>query len=215
MAARRKVGNLLALAVLSTLVQRPMHPYEVASILRERGKDADMQIKWGSLYTVVGNLAKHGFIEVADTQKDGARPERVVYRITDAGRAELVDWVRELIANPEPEPLRFRAGLSVFAVLGPDEAATLLRTRLHRLDEETAAMTEALSANHASGLPRLFLIEDEYLLAARTAEAAWVRALLEEFDAGTFPELDQWADWHRTGALPPELAEQAERGSTQ
>lgn len=38
---RRKVGNLLALAILSTLVERPMHPYEMASILKARGKDRD------------------------------------------------------------------------------------------------------------------------------------------------------------------------------
>ena len=35
MAEKRKVGNLLALAVLSYLSQRPMHPYELSRMLRE------------------------------------------------------------------------------------------------------------------------------------------------------------------------------------
>ena len=39
-----------------------MHPYEMASELRERGKDQSIKIKWGSLYTVVQNLEKHGFV---------------------------------------------------------------------------------------------------------------------------------------------------------
>ncbi|MGW4567364.1 PadR family transcriptional regulator [Streptomyces sp. NPDC004561] len=214
MGKRRKVGNLLALAVLSTLVQRPMHPYEVASMLRERGKDSDMVIKWGSLYTVVRNLAKHGFIEVADTTREGARPERVVYRITDAGRAELVDWVRELVSTPEQEPLRFKAGLSVFAVLGPKEAAALLGERLQKLEQESAQRRETL-AEHGQLLPRLFLVEDEYELAMREAEAAWVRALLDEITSSTFPGLDEWRQWHATGQISSETAEIAERGSTE
>ena len=55
MAQKRKVANLMALAVLATIVQRPMHRYEMASVMRARGKDRDMDIKWGSLYTVVQN----------------------------------------------------------------------------------------------------------------------------------------------------------------
>ena len=110
MAKQRKVGNLLALAVLSTVIERPMHPYEIASLLRSRGKEDDMDIKWGSLYTVVRNMVKHGFIEVVDTERAGARPERTVYRITDAGRAELVDWARELVSTPQPEHPKLHQG---------------------------------------------------------------------------------------------------------
>src|SRR2546426_6652917 len=102
MAKRRKVSNLLALAVLGVLVQRPMHPYEMASVLRARGKDQDLPIKWGSLYTVVRNLDKHGLLEAAESARQGGRPERTIYRITEAGRAELVDWTRELVSTPEP-----------------------------------------------------------------------------------------------------------------
>jgi DNA-binding PadR family transcriptional regulator len=194
MAKQRKVSNLLALAVLSTVVERPMHPYEIASLLRSRGKEDDMDIKWGSLYTVVRNLVKHGFIEVVDTERAGARPERTVYRITEAGRAELVDWVRELVSTPQPEHPKFKAGLSVLAILGPDEAAELLRQRLTTLEQAIAA-TRALLAEHTD-VPRLFLVEDEYELAVRGAEAAWVRALVIELETGAFPDLPAWRAAH-------------------
>ncbi|MEK8109654.1 PadR family transcriptional regulator [Micromonospora sp. M12] len=103
MPKRRKVGNLLALAVLSALVQRPMHPYEIATTLRSWGKDQDMEFKWGSFYTVIRNMDKHGMVEAVESLREGRRPERTVYRITDAGRAELVDWARELVSTPMPE----------------------------------------------------------------------------------------------------------------
>jgi DNA-binding PadR family transcriptional regulator len=213
-AKRRKVGNLLALAVLSAVVQRPMHPYEMASVLRERGKDQDMKIKWGSLYTVVGNLEKHGMIAATESVRQGGRPERTVYRITDAGRAELEDWARELLATPEQEPLRFQTALSVMAAIPPDEAAELLRQRLTALTEQIDAQRAALAAV-GQEVPRLFLVETEYELAIRDAEATWITDLLAELDSGAFPGLDGWRYFHQTGEVPPEQADLARRGSTE
>jgi DNA-binding PadR family transcriptional regulator len=213
MAKQRKVANLLALAVLATVVQRPMHPYEIASLLRARGKDDDMEIKWGSLYTVVRNLAKHGFLEVVESQRDGARPERTIYRITEAGFVELRDWARELVATPQPELPRFKAGLSVLAALSPEEAADALRERVVELERMIAAQRATLAGH--TDVPRLFLVEDEYELAVREAELTWVRGLLAELTDETFPEMAAWRKWHETGETPAEYAELAERGSTE
>ena len=211
MAAKRKVDNLMALAVLATVVQQPMHRYEIASVIRARGKDQDMDVKWGSLYTVGQNLAKHGFLEVVGTSRQGARPERTVYQITEAGRQEMLDWTRELLSTPEPEHPRFAAGLSVQMILSPDEVIDLLRTRLGHLEESIAARQVAIT-EHLKEIPRLFLVEEEYAVAMVEAEAAWVRALLEELTSGSFPDLAMWRTLHDGGEMPPELAELAQRG---
>lgn len=199
MVRRRPVGNLLGLAVLSAVVQRPMHPYEIASVIRARGKDKDMPIKWGSLYTVVRNLRRHGLLAAVETVRHGGRPERTVYRITDAGREELTDWTRELLAEPGREPTRFESGLSVLGVLPPDEATAVLRTRLTALEEQIEGQRQDLKRDLRS-VPRLFLVEDEYDLAVRAAEARWIRALLQELAEGTFPGL---ADWQAHTATDP------------
>jgi DNA-binding PadR family transcriptional regulator len=210
MAKRRKVGNLMALAILSTVAVRPMHPYEMAGALRGWGKDQDLPIKWGSLYTVVGNLAKHGFLDEVESGREGRRPERTVYRITDAGRAELVDWARELLSVPEPELPRFRAGLSVLAVLRPDEVAELLGKRLAAVEAREAEVRASL-AEESARVPRLFLLELEYDLALIAAEAAWTRSLIGEITAGTLPGLAEWRRFHETGVIPEELAGLAEQ----
>ena len=212
MAAKRKVDNLLALAVLATVSQRPMHRYEIASLIRAHGKDQQMDVKWGSLYTVVQNLAKHGFLEIVGTSRQGARPERTVYRITDAGRQELTDWTRELIATPEPEHTRFAAGLSVQMVLPPEEVIDLLQKRLAALEEGISARKDAL-AKTLQTVPRLFLVEDEYALAMVEAEAAWVRGLVAELTSGTFPDLQGWRGFHNGAGIPPEMQELWERGA--
>ena len=138
MAKRRKVSNLLALSLLTLLMERPMYPYEMATNLRQRGKDQSTKINWGSLYTVVQNLEKHGFIEAREVAREGRQPERTTYEITDAGRAELKDWLRELLSEPEREYTRFEAALADCAVLPPSELAGLLQQRLDALDAANA-----------------------------------------------------------------------------
>ena len=204
MTKRRKVTNLLALALLTLLMERPMYPYEMAAALRERGKDQSRKINWGSLYTVVQNLEKHGFIEAVEVAREGRQPERTTYQITDAGRAELKDWLRELLSVPEREYTRFEAALAESAILPPDELIDLLQQRLDALEAANSRQQAELGAL-TKQIPRLFLIESEYYLALRLAEAEWVRGLLKELTDGTFPGISAWRHFHATGQLPDDV----------
>jgi DNA-binding PadR family transcriptional regulator len=213
-AKRRKVGNLLALSLLSLLAQRPMYPYEMAQTLRARGKDQNFKINWGSLYTVVANLSKYGFIEESGTVREGKQPERTIYQITDQGLAELRDWLTELLSAPEDEHGGFVAALSEAGILPPDEVIGLLTARLTTLDKANAAQQADLR-QWTERLPRVFLIEAEYQLAMRVAQAQWLRGLLTELVDGTISGMDAWRQIHATGQVPPEfyeLDELAKRG---
>jgi len=205
-AKRRKVGNLLALALLSLLVQQPMYPYEMAQTLRARGKDRTIRINWGSLYTVVQNLEKHGFIEAAGTNREGRQPERTTYRITEQGMAELRDWLGELLSEPDDQPTPFAAALAEGGILPPAEMAELLAQRLARLDKANAAHEAELTVWNER-LPRILLIESDYELAMRKAQADWVRGLLSEITEGTLGGMDTWRKIHETGEIPPEIRE--------
>jgi len=206
MAKRRKVGNLLALALLSLLAQRPMYPYEMAQTLRARGKDKAIKINWGSLYTVVQNLEKNGFIEAVGTVREGRQPERTTYQITEQGMAELRDWLGELLSVPEDENGGFVAALSEGGMLPPDEVIELLTKRLAILDKSNE-QHEADLKTWRERLPRILLIESEYQLAMHKAQAAWVRALLTELVEGTISGMDAWRQIHQTGEIPAEMKE--------
>ena len=206
MAKRRKVSNLLALALLSLLAQQPMYPYEMAQTLRTRGKDRTIRINWGSLYTVVQNLEKHGFIEAAGINREGRQPERTTYRITERGMAELRDWLRELLSEPDDQPTPFAAALSEGGILPPAEMAELLAQRLARLDKANAAHEAELTVWNER-LPRILIIESDYELAMRKAQADWVRGLLREITEGTLGGMDTWRKIHETGEIPPEIRE--------
>ena len=117
-------SNPLALAVLVCLYEKPMHPYEVAQTLRARAKEQSVRLNYGSLYAVVESLEKKGFIKATGTVREGKRPQRTVYEITDDGAREMDDWLTELIGTPNKEYPAFMAGLSF---LPPSIPTTPLR----------------------------------------------------------------------------------------
>lgn len=193
------MGNLLALAVLTSLAEKPMHPYEMASEMRARGKDQSIKINWGSLYTVVQNLEKHGFIAAAGTSRQGRHPERTVYEITAEGREELTDWLHELIGEPRREYSSFEAALSLMGILPSDEVLALFKQRIRALEVRLAG-EEAALAKVLEHLPRIFLVENEYHLAQVRSELEWTRALAAELADGTLPGVDDWREFHERRA---------------
>jgi DNA-binding PadR family transcriptional regulator len=176
---RRKVTNPLGLAVLALLKEKPMHPYQMATTLRERAKEESIKIHYGSLYTVIGALEREGFVLARETVRDGARPERTIYVLTEKGAVELIDWMSELLSVPAKEYPRFEAALSLMPVLPPDDVAPLLEQRVDRLGREIAQIRSTLERVQEQGLERLFLIESEYEIAIREAERAWVVSLVK------------------------------------
>ncbi|MGW0521557.1 PadR family transcriptional regulator [Crossiella sp. NPDC003009] len=205
MATTYRRSNPLALALLSLLWEREMHPYEMATTLRERHKDESVKLNWGTLYTVVESLAKHRLIEAAEAERDGRRPERTPYRLTEAGLAELNDWLRELIAVPHKEYPRFEAGVSLLGILPPEEAARLLGQRAETLAGQVEGLRSVMAELRAQGLPALAWIELEYRVAMIEAEHRWVSGVVEGIEQHTIEGADWWRDWHARGAKPGQL----------
>jgi DNA-binding PadR family transcriptional regulator len=192
-ASKRKVSNPLALAVMALLYERPMHPYEMVSTMRERGKHETVRLRYSSLYSVVGALEREGLIVPRETVREGRRPERTVYEITSAGREEFLVWLRELLREPVKEYTQFAAGLSFLPGLPPEEVVELLRERVRLLEGETTGMRSRLEDVMGQyNLPRLFIVESEHELMLREAELGWVRGLVEDIEAGKLGSLSEW-----------------------
>ncbi|HSZ40283.1 MAG TPA: PadR family transcriptional regulator [Trebonia sp.] len=182
----------VALSVLNLLNERPMHPYEMRTMMRERRHDRAFRVRESSVYDTVSRLADRGFIEPVEVNRAGNRPERTVYALTEAGRDELMVWLWELTSEPAAEYPEFAAPLMFIYALGRDRAIAALRQRSARLEGEISANDafRRAYAEQVPDFPRIFGIEDEYAQAIRKAELAWVRATVAELRDGTFP----WPD---------------------
>jgi DNA-binding PadR family transcriptional regulator len=188
------------LAVLFLLSEKPRHAYEIAVTIRHRRPRAG-ELKLGTLYGTVDALARAGCIRPLETSRQGRRPHRTVYAITEVGRAELAGLLREALQRPDTDPGRFAMGLTFCAALPVEEVTEQLERRVALLDEEVRAARAALCAErpepappgaqapaHQPGGPqtpgdrlpaawRLSRLGEEYELAVREAELDWVRGL--------------------------------------
>lgn len=185
--------SLIALAVLVMLSEAPMHPYKMQRLIKELGKDEVINVtQRASLYQTIQRLEREGLIFARNTLRDDKRPERTVYEITDSGRALALDWMRQILSTPASEYPEFPAAISFLPMLSPDDASRQLEARAKAIDAELARMDEGLT--QAANVPRLFLLEYEYLRAARVTELTWVRSVVEDLRAG---RLTWSVDWLR------------------
>ncbi|MGF7239079.1 MAG: PadR family transcriptional regulator [Frankia sp.] len=211
--ARGQVPNLLGLAVLAYLTQRPMHPYELSRTLRDHGDDRSIKFSHGSLYTVVEQLARAGFVVAQETSREGHRPERTTYALTPEGRAELTSRMRQLIAHPRHEYPAFVAALSLVGALHPDEVVGLLRERLDRLRQARDDCQAEIDTARGLDVHPMFLIEEDYRIALLVAETAFCDQLIERItDSGTGWR-PAWAEMHRATRADLPLGAGAAEGS--
>jgi DNA-binding PadR family transcriptional regulator len=210
----RNRSNPLALAVLISLYERPMHPYEVATTLRQRHKHESVRLNYGSLYAVVDALERRGLITPQGTERSGRLPERTVYDLTDAGRIETHDWLTDLISTPVKEYPEFEAALSFLPALPPDDVAGLLGERADLLEMELAQMNSARELVDKQGIPRLFWVEAEFRVILREAELAYVRKLITEITSGTLEGIDWWRSVHHGSGDPAWLPTRANDDAT-
>jgi DNA-binding PadR family transcriptional regulator len=195
MAAPAHPSNPLALAVLALLFERPMHPYEMGVILKQRHKEESIKLRYGSLYTVIELLLSRGFIAARETARDGKRPERTIYEITPTGRDELHDWMADLVGEPVKEYPQFEAALCLLPTLPPDEALALLRRRSKLIEQNVAGLAGHIAGIGAQNFPPLFLVETEYRLALLKAEQAFVGELIKRIESGWGP-IELWRGIH-------------------
>jgi len=174
----------LALAVLTLLDEAPMHPYRMQQLITLRGKDQVVNVSQrASLYTTIDRLSREGLVRVTETERDGQRPERSIYEITDEGRAAAREWMADMLSAPKRDYPEFPAALAHVPLLEPAEAAHLLRIRRDHITAEVGEIRAELAAV-AGFLPRVVLLDTELRLRTRSAELDFLDDVLADLDSG-------------------------------
>nr|WP_040522962.1 PadR family transcriptional regulator [Gordonia araii] len=191
----REERDLPALAVLALLTLGPRHPYDIHRFVVQTRKDFVTGAP-RSIYHAVQRLQRGHLIEPIGSEQDGGRPERTVFALTDAGRAEGRRRVAKLLATPQPDRTLTVAALSFLGILSRDDALLALRARIAALASDLAVKESELA--EAGGLPPILLIEAEYECDQLRAEKAWVTDLSGRLESGELP-------WVPSGPLSSDL----------
>ncbi len=181
--------STLAFAVLSLLAEAEqqgepaLHPYRMQQLIKARGKDQVVNVgQRASLYRTIDRLRQSGMIIVDEVSRDGARPERTTYALTDAGRTAWREWMLDALATPTRNYPAFPAAIAFIPMLSSHEALSQLEKRHALLTAELARIEAQLNAD--SDVPRLFLLEMEFLKATAEAELTWVASVIDDLRAG-------------------------------
>lgn len=171
----------LGISVLALLRERPMHGYQMYQTLVHRHADRIVKIRPGSLYHVVDRLTEEKLIRRAATARDGKRPERAIYEITDAGAETLAERVRQLIEAPVHEFPQFVVALAEADTLDGDTAANAVDDRVGALEAQAA---EIMALRDAGVTPGGYLVALDYVLATMQAELSWLREFAGSLRSG-------------------------------
>lgn len=178
--------DLVGLTVLAMLSVRASHPYELHRFIVDTHKDYITGLP-RSLYHAVERLAKEELITPLETSREGRRPERTVYEITEEGRDELAARLRALLEQPDSDRRTFVAAISLVGCLPMGEAKHALRTRAATVEGSIAGIEAHMRGMAESGLPVILMLEMEYERELLMAELGWVRGVVARIDKG---ELD-------------------------
>jgi DNA-binding PadR family transcriptional regulator len=170
-----------------------MHPYRMQQLIKLRGKDQVINVEQrASLYQTISQLLQAGLIAFWETARQEGFPERTIYKLTDKGRETALNWLREMLSTPAQEFPEFPAAVSLLPLLPPEDALHKLELREARLTEQIAVLDKEIQT-HADGLPRLFLLEAEYMRTMLEAELKWVRSVMADLRSGVLAWTQDWA----------------------
>lgn len=89
------------LVVLGLLGAGPRHGYEITRRIENARIRSWAKISRATVYRALDRQEERGHL-ASETEREGDRPERTVYRLTPSGRERLRELVREALASEEP-----------------------------------------------------------------------------------------------------------------
>lgn len=180
----------LAVAALALLAEGPTHPYEMYQTLMLRSEDRLVKVRPGSLYHTVDRLARQELVRATGTEREGNRPERTTYEITEDGTLALGERVADIIGTPVNEFPEFPLGLGEAHNLPVETVIELLQRRVTLLRADLTVLDEAIRTVRAKGLPAKYWLDVRYLRTMAEADITTLESLIDDLASGAV----SWAE---------------------
>jgi len=172
----------IRLVILGILNRYPMHGYEIKHIIEEHMGDWT-DIKFGSIYFALSKLAEDGSIEVTEQTREGNRPSRTVYQITDKGHHEFSRLLKELWSKDEGTLYDFDIGIFFMKSLSKSEVEKYLIDRIEKMQQKLSFLEQHRAEQESDPQipPQGMAIIQHSQLHLR-AELTWLKDLKKELN---------------------------------
>jgi len=148
-------------AVLALLEAGDSYGYELRAQFQQLVGPQWGDLNIGHLYQVLDRLVRDGLVKKREVEQ-ATRPDKVVYRITKAGRNELAEWLETPFVRSGGYRDDFFLKLAAASRLGRAELRDVLRTQRQAYLAELGALAQ-LRARHA-GDPLVSLLVEAAVL---------------------------------------------------
>ena len=167
--------------ILSKLMSEQLYPYQLKKELSDPVPLAQMvNLSESKLYYHFEALKKQGLIEPVEVVKDDNRPEKQLFAITEAGRAQLPEKIYQLFDKAKTIT-DMLTGIFCIDHVNRDKVISILQyklTMMERKEETIRDMKTQLSPN----LPKMHLIQfaSDYHEHLRQHEIESMKTLIEQ-----------------------------------
>jgi DNA-binding PadR family transcriptional regulator len=143
-------------AVLALLAGNTSHGYELKAAFEEAIGPQWGELNIGHLYQVLDRLVRDGLVTRRAVPQSN-RPDRIDYRLTDAGRAELDRWLDTPFVRSGGYRDDFFLKLLAASRLGKDALEQVLRVQREAYINELAALGEVRQLHEDEPLVSLLI----------------------------------------------------------
>jgi DNA-binding PadR family transcriptional regulator len=161
------------LSVLSLIVERDMHGYEIETVIQERGMRNWTEVAFSSIYHILRLLERELLIESRAEPAPGKGPARKTYSATPKGRERYEAEALGALATADRAYPLFMQGLAALPGLDPSKAANALAA----YREGLATRLEEVAAKDLPNLPFHVAAMFSYSKTMIRAEDEWVADL--------------------------------------
>lgn len=147
-----------------------------------------MKLQDGSLYYAVDQLKKEGSIDVVEIVKEPTRPDKTIYRITDAGRGQFQELLLEQFSQNKVIEHPLLAALPFARFGDQSKIAEALEHKLAEAERKVAD-ARAIYEEHSAYVPKSVLHLMAGFYAHSVTDAKWLRRLLKDAQEGRLGEI--------------------------
>ncbi|WP_028813899.1 PadR family transcriptional regulator [Streptomyces flavidovirens] len=168
----------MRLPLLALLARGPAHGYELKQGLEQLLGAAYPQPNVGQIYVTLGRLEKSGLIEGEEIAQSN-RPNKKIYRLTDAGREALHVWFEDPTDEPRVRD-EFFMKLALAPASGMADQITLINKQRRQYLNTLRDLTKLAASEDRDNRISQLLIEGAML--HLQADLDWLERCQEELE---------------------------------
>jgi DNA-binding PadR family transcriptional regulator len=178
----KEVRNIIKVLILYYLSIKSTHGYEIQKFIQINHMDKWTKIQSGSIYYALNKLEKDGFIVLKEEIGSGSKA-RKIYKITDNGKAELKELVKNELANE-----LFPSGSDKFIIypllntLDKQNMISLVNSHINGLRDKKTYLKKWQKIKINKQSLAVERISFEIMITNIEYQIKWHEALVEEMD---------------------------------